>query len=64
MLFKLDQWLKKKFLFPALPEQQKIAATFSSLDKLIAAQAKQIDHLKEHKRGLMQGLFSVAEECD
>ncbi|WP_202621867.1 restriction endonuclease subunit S [Pontibacter russatus] len=38
-------------------EQQKIAETLSTLDALIAAQADKIEHLKLHKKGLMQGLF-------
>lgn len=41
----------------ALREQQKIAACLSSLDELIAAQARKVDVLKSHKKGLMQQLF-------
>jgi len=43
-------------------EQRKIAATLSSLDEVIAAQAAKIEELKEHKRGLMQSLFPAPEE--
>ena len=43
--------------FPSLPEQQKIADCFSSLDDLISAQKKKIELLQKHKKGLMQGLF-------
>ncbi|WP_286818956.1 restriction endonuclease subunit S [Desulfobacter sp. UBA2225] len=57
MLFKLPDWFKKKFLFPPLKEQQKIADCLSSLDELIAAQAHKLDTLKAHKKGLMQQLF-------
>ena len=42
---------------PTLQEQQKIADCLSSLDELIAAQARKVDALKTHKRGLMQQLF-------
>jgi type I restriction enzyme S subunit len=49
-------------LFPSLPEQQKIAACLSSLDDLIAAQSAKVEELKQHKRGLMQGLFPSPEE--
>jgi len=42
---------------PALSEQQKIAECLSSLDELIAAQARKVDALKTHKKGLMQQLF-------
>ncbi|WP_300978344.1 restriction endonuclease subunit S [Flavobacterium sp.] len=38
-------------------EQKKIADTLSSLDELIKEQTNQIEQLKLHKKGLMQGLF-------
>ncbi len=41
----------------SVAEQQKIAACLSSLDELIAAQARKVDALKTHKKGLMQQLF-------
>ncbi len=43
--------------FPSLPEQQKISECLSSVDELIAAQARKLDALKTHKKGLMQQLF-------
>lgn len=55
-------FLEMKLCFPSLPEQQKIAACLSSLDDLIAAQTAKVEELKEHKRGLMQGLFPSPEE--
>ena len=42
---------------PSLPEQQKIADCLSSLDELIELQAKQLEALQTHKKGLMQQLF-------
>ena len=42
---------------PAPAEQQKIAECLSSVDELIAAQARKVDALKTHKKGLMQQLF-------
>jgi len=42
---------------PASEEQQKIADCLSSLDELIASQARKVDALKTHKKGLMQQLF-------
>ncbi len=42
---------------PSLPEQQRIAECLSSVDELIAAQARKVDALKTHKKGLMQQLF-------
>lgn len=47
---------------PTLGEQQKIADCLSSIDQLIAAQAKKIDALKDHKKGLMQLLFPAEGE--
>ena len=38
-------------------EQRKIAECLSSLDEVIAAQARKVDTLKTHKKGLMQQLF-------
>ncbi len=41
----------------SVDEQLKIAACLSSVDELIAAQARKVDALKAHKKGLMQQLF-------
>lgn len=46
-----------KIGLPSIKEQIKIASCLSSLDELITAQAGKIEALKEHKKGLMQGLF-------
>ncbi len=43
--------------FPPIPEQQKIAECLSSVDELMAAQARKLVALKTHKKGLMQQLF-------
>jgi type I restriction enzyme S subunit len=45
------------FALPTPVEQQKISDCLSSLDELIAAQARKVDALKTHKKGLMQQLF-------
>ncbi|MGV0927503.1 MULTISPECIES: restriction endonuclease subunit S [unclassified Empedobacter] len=42
---------------PKPTEQQKIASCLSALDELITVQAEKIEQLKQHKKGLMQGLF-------
>jgi type I restriction enzyme, S subunit len=42
---------------PKLAEQQKIAECLTSVDELMAAQARKVDALKTHKKGLMQQLF-------
>ena len=43
--------------FPNPKEQQKIAECLCSLGELLTEQAEKIEALKEHKKGLMQGLF-------
>ena len=50
---------EKQVLFPDIKtgEQQKIAECLSSLDELMVAQARKVDALKTHKKGLMQQLF-------
>ena len=50
---------EKVVLFPDFKtgEQQKIADCLSSLDELIAAQARKVAALKIHKKGLMEQLF-------
>lgn len=51
-------FLSGRLPLPTEPaEQQKIADCLSSLDELIAAQARKVDALKAHKKGLMQLLF-------
>ena len=49
---------------PTFPEQQKIAECLSSVDELMAAQARKVDVLKTHKKGLMQQLFPSPEEVE
>lgn len=51
------QFSELKLPVPAPTEQQKIADCLSSMDELIAAQARKVDALKAHKKGLMQQLF-------
>lgn len=41
-----------------------IANCLSSLDELIAAQARKLDTLKVHKKGLMQQLFPNPDEAN
>ena len=56
---RLCEW---QTLLPSSAEQQKIADCLSSLDELIAAQARKVDVLKTHKKGLMQQLFPWEDE--
>lgn len=43
--------------YPDILEQKKIADCLSSLEELIAVQARKVDVFKTHKKGLMQQLF-------
>ena len=45
-----------------IEEQQKIADCLSSIDELISAEARKLDALKAHKKGLMQQLFPAEGE--
>jgi len=50
--------------YPAVSEQKRIADCLSSLDDLIAVQAKKLETFKTHKKGLMQQLFPSLEEVE
>ncbi|WP_347918194.1 restriction endonuclease subunit S [Paracoccus marcusii] len=58
------QFLRYKFFVPKPAEQQRIAECLTSLDDHIAAEAKKLDALKTHKKGLMQQLFPKVGEDD
>jgi type I restriction enzyme, S subunit len=49
-------------VFPELNEQQHIADFLSSIDDSITTQAKKLESLRLHKKGLMQQLFPNAGE--
>ncbi|MFN6136092.1 MAG: restriction endonuclease subunit S [Bacteroidota bacterium] len=51
------QFSELRLPIPKSAEQQRIASCLSSLDELIGAQARKVDALKTHKKGLMQQLF-------
>jgi len=52
-----ETFLSFPIALPSPAEQLKIAECLSSVDELIAAQARKVDALKTHKKGLMQQLF-------
>jgi type I restriction enzyme S subunit len=51
------QFSELQLLQLSLPEQQKVADCLASADALIEAQARKVEALKAHKKGLMQQLF-------
>lgn len=58
-----DEVLDCPLILPKDPkEQQKIANCLSAIDELITAQVEKIEQLKNHKKGLMQGLFPQLSE--
>jgi len=52
-----DNLRKMKIVVPSRQEQQKIADCLSSLDEVIELEAKKLEALQAHKKGLMQQLF-------
>lgn len=57
MAISSDDFMAMPLPVPSHAEQQKIAECLSSVDELMAAQARKVDALKTHKKGLMQQLF-------
>ena len=57
MAISSDDFMAMPLPTTSLEEQQKIADCLSSVDDLIAAQARKLDALKNHKKGLTQQLF-------
>ena len=62
MSITINEFLDLPLPCPHPAEQQKIAATLTSLDDLIAAQAEKVKALQAHKKGLMQQLFPAEGE--
>lgn len=52
-----NDFLKLRVALPTPAEQQRIAECLSSVDELMSAQARKVDALKTHRKGLMQRLF-------
>jgi type I restriction enzyme S subunit len=51
-----------RILAPKEEEQQRIADCLSSVDDLIAAEARKLDTLRTHRKGLLQQLFPPVGE--
>ncbi len=63
MAISSEDFLAMPLPVSAPEEQQKIAECLNSVDELIAAQARKVDALKTHKRGLMQQIFPQEGEA-
>lgn len=53
---------KIEVFVPEPDEQDKIVQVITSLDNLISAETKKLDHLIDHKKGLLQQLFPASGE--
>ena len=62
MSLSVSDFMNTPVLEPCVEEQQKIADCLSFLDDLITAQVQKMEHLKTHKKGLMQQLFPAEGE--
>ena len=59
LIFDFDDFAKEKIKIPpTMAEQEKIVAVLSACDREIDLLQKQLDALKEQKRGLMQKLLT------
>ena len=57
LLFKTQDWMKRKLAMPLLKEQKKIAEILSTQDKTIELQARKIEELKRFKKGCLEKMF-------
>lgn len=57
----IGDFFELNVLYPTPPEMKKIAECLSSLDVVIAAEEKELESLKAHKKGLLQQLFPQHE---
>lgn len=57
LLFKTQDWMKRKLAMPLLKEQKKIAEILATQDKAIKLQGRKIEELKRFKQGCLEKMF-------
>ena len=57
LLFKTQDWMKRKLAMPLLKEQKKIAEILATQDKAIELQGRKIEELKRFKQGCLERMF-------
>jgi type I restriction enzyme, S subunit len=62
MLFRLNHWLRREFVFPSFEEQAEIAKCLFSIEHMISLQERKVDFVRTHKSGLIKQLFPVMDE--
>ena len=60
--FYYDKLCEVRIALPSLEEQKKIADFLSSVDDVISACEKELEHVKELKRGMLQKMFPKNDE--
>ena len=57
MAVAVEDFIKMSVSIPSLPEQQKIADLFSSIDQMIELSKQEVEYWESYKKGLLQQMF-------